>query len=296
MKPAIRLVSLLAGILLFSAWAAPILFRSRLLPFEFEPILNRMVMVLTLSAVYFIYVRGRERELLLFGCGGEHKGAWFLFGFGFGVLILVFMAAIEVRMGARSFALDFTQHDVWIRTGRVLLNALAVGVFEEWFFRGFLFSSLRSAIGLRSTLWWTSFFYAFTHYIKVGNLQGGAQASFVNSLKLMAGIWSKFETPGEIFLGSVGLIIFGYTLACVVLRTGSLYAGMGLHGGLVFALAMQRHFVRPLPHAFAWLFGDMRYYNGVLGWVVLWFSGYLFCRLVSKMPWPRRPLESVASS
>lgn len=289
MKATIKLLIVWILTLLVSAWLAPFLFV--ILPFEFERILTRLIMLIAMTAIYVLYLRGREAEMLLAGLAGASKRRHFSLGFAFGVAMLVFIVILEVLLGTRIVQVNFPVIKIPYRLGQALATGLSIGIFEEWFFRGFLLKSFCRVLPLGESIFWTNVVYALSHYVDVGNLKGGAGPSFLNALKLIAGFYSPHSDLWVVLMGCVGLVIFGYILTYALIRTGSLYVSMGLHAGLVTALKLQGRFVEPAYPGWHWFFGDRKYYNGVLGWICLLLFGYLLILTIKKLSWPKADLR-----
>lgn len=289
MKASLKFIGILLAIILFSAWASPLLFR--VLPFEYERILNRLIATLVLFAIYFLYVRGQEKKLLLVGLSGPARIRWFVGGFCFGFLVLVSIVAIEFAFGVLKWHPDFSKHIFLYYLGQAVLTGIGVGIFEEWFFRGCLLKSFRNALSLRWSVFWMNAVYSISHFIKAGNLQGGAQPSFINSLALLVGVYTRHEAYPTMMMGFVGLLIFGYILTWAALRTGSLYLSMGIHAGLVTALKFQGKLVQPIHPGWHWFFGDRQYYNGALGWICLIGAWFILRQVVNRCSWPTTTLN-----
>ena len=132
-----------------------------------------------------------------------------------------------------------------------------------------------------------NFLYASSHFIEVGNLRGGAQASFINSLKLMLGFFVQFKDPVPVGMALIGLAIFGYLVTCALLKTGSLYISMGIHAGVVSALKAHGRFIVPIGGP-VWIFGDDKYYNGIFGWCCLFLSWFVLIKFIDKLSWKKQ--------
>lgn len=294
MKSALKFVVTMAAVLLVSAWASPLLFK--VLPFEYERIMNRLIIFLSIGTIYAIYIRGHERELAFFGFSGRDRLKWFGSGFIFGVLTIIFIVVLEIFLGTRQVHLNFPKSNAFVSIGRAVLTGLAVGLFEEWFFRGFLLKSFRRGLSLKWAIFWMNLLYALSHFIEVGNLKGGAQASFMNSLKLMLGFFSQFKDPVPVCMALIGLAIFGYLVTWALLKTGSLYMSMGIHAGVVTALKSHDRFIVPLGGP-VWIFGDDKYYNGIFGWCCLLFSWFVLIKLIDKLSWGKQiPVLAINNS
>lgn len=257
-------------ILLLSAILAPLLFK--FLPFKFERIFNRLVMIGTLGAI-FLFVRLNWDTFSRYGLRYERRqsGRLFLKGFLAGAGILFFLTMTKIILGQAVVSVQemawwkyFSQFALFFGAGCL------IGVIEEFFFRGAVFLGLKDR--LIKNLFWslllTNLFYSLIHFIGDKSPFIGPEPTFFDSLKLMA---APFEALGDwqaYWPAAVGLFIFGLILNDLFLRTGSLYASIGLHAGCVFYLKADGLFVDHL-HNSPLVFGTKNMYDGALGWVFL---------------------------
>lgn len=269
MKPFFKFLFIMAAILLASAVLAPILFDY--LPFKFEKIFNRLVMIFTLAAV-LIFVRMRHFAFAQYGLIFK-KGSLpqALAGFSSGFFVLVGVTFTGFILG----------HAVWSRPElsvpafgiRVLGDlgaALLIGLIEEFFFRGFVFVSLRDrfAWGVGGSLLATNFFYSLTHFVSIKKPYIGPDPTFYDSLRWMGAPFASFAHWQEFWPAALGLFLFGLILNDLAIRTRSLAASIGLHAGCVFFVKIDGLFVDFLDNHILWL-GSKKLYDGVVGWLFL---------------------------
>ncbi|MBU3759866.1 MAG: CPBP family intramembrane metalloprotease [Candidatus Omnitrophica bacterium] len=276
MKSFLKILGLMLGILLLSAFLAPILFQ--FLPFKFERILNRLIMIFTLAAAVWA-VAARRFSFPLEGLRWKGFG-WrgFLSAFAAGFLTLISVSAVKSLLGMVSF--DLSLRDPWAWTERILMSlasALVIGVIEELFFRGFIFSSLRKnrKVSFLAALILTNIFYSLIHFTGGKKVFIGPDPDFADSLKVLSAPLLNLMDWQAVLPGAVGLFLFGIILSILFARTGSLYPCIGLHAGCVFFLKMDGVLIRHEDRLPAWVFGSGQNYDGLIGWAAIILLGIL---------------------
>ncbi len=269
MKSFIKFVLVFSGILLLSAVLAPLLFQ--VLPFKFERIFNRLVMIFTLASL-FVFVRLRREDFARWGLTGTAgKSGLFLRGFAAVWIILLGLVGFKALLGEAHFQLAAAgEWKYGLRLIKDLSAALLIGLIEEFFFRGVIYSHLKTrfhwpaaaAVGV------TSIFYSLIHFISDRSPFIGPEPRFADSLKLIAAPFSSLANVPEYWAAAVGLFIFGVALNVALIRTGSLFPAMGIHAGAVFFIKSDSLFVDFLNRK-PFLFGTEKQYDGVLGWLFL---------------------------
>jgi len=165
-------------------------------------------------------------------------GGWAM---GFGAMAL--LGWVAVLTGNRVWE-GFS----WSEVGRPVTVGVAVGVFEECFFRGVIFGALRREWGVARALWASSAIYAMLHF------------------------WSA---PPEAWMEAVAALVsltaLGALLAWCYERTGSLFLAMGVHAGAVAALRILLALTHGGATELNWFFGSGAFtlVNGVAAWPLL---------------------------
>lgn len=269
MKGFLKFTAVFAGILLLSAFLTPILFD--FLPFKFERIFNRLVMIGTLLAIV-VFVRIRKETLIRFGLIWD-KASPGLFAAGFlaGILVLSATSALNVTFGHARFVVPSFSAAEW---GSKLLLAfftgLLIGVIEEFFFRGFVFRQLQGILKgcVVPAVLVTSVFYGLIHFIGMKKIFVGPDPGFSDGLKLIAAPFISLMDWPNFWPEAVGLFLFGIALNSAVCRTGSLYPSIGLHAGCVFFIRLDDLFLKfQGPKTLFW--GSKIVYDGMVGWAFL---------------------------
>ena len=210
------------------------------------------------------------------GLRGPHRFGRFWTGVGvatvlFGSLLL------------SNWLLDGRGPTTWVFTrnwAQHLAGALAagfvIGWLEEFFFRGYL----RRHIGG----WWSAVVYSGVHLFRPLQWHGVVGDEFDPWLgvRMVPRMFESWADPRAVLVGFPSLLLFGLALNRLAHRTGTLWAGVGLHAGVVFAASYYRRFLdTSTDHP--WIFGGPRLYDGVLGLIAM----ALFLVLASRAPLPR---------
>ena len=283
MKGFLKFLAVFAGILLFSAILAPVL--HNFLPYSFQRIFNRIVMVSALLAV-LVFVRFRKEMFVHFGMDWR-KDSLRLFWTGFltvaGVLVL-FMAIQLVSGNAYVSLRDYTWQRWVYKILSCLGGALLIGIMEEFFFRGFIFTSLRDKV-LRGSvplaMVATSLFYASIHFVSVRKPVISPDPGFMDSLRMIAAPLQSFADWQAVWPAAIGLFLFGMVLNYCVVRTRSLYASVGLHAGAVLFVRTVGLFISFMEKNVL-LWSTKKVYDGALGWVCLLLTGWILSKLLKK--------------
>lgn len=279
MKSFLKFLSAALIVLLLSAFLAPILFR--FLPYKFERIFNRLVMILTLAAVAFL-VRIKRETLAKLGLLWNRDSPRELFlSFSIGV------ATLAVLLGAhflfRHAIWKVAQHSAagWmIELSSVVAAAVLVSVIEEFFFRGVIFHALKER--LSSPVWasvlLTSLFYALIHFIGGKAPFIGPHPTFWDSLRLASAPLSSLANWRVYWPEAVGLFLFGLLLNALLIWTRSLYPSIGLHAAGVFFVKIDGLFV-DVRNNRRLLYGTHDLIDGALGWIFLLILAFILGRI-----------------
>lgn len=273
MKSFLKFLLVFGTILLLSAFLAPILFR--FLPFKFERIFNRLIMIFSIAAAFFFVRIGRE-TFVHYGMGWRFDSMkLFWQGFGLGVLTLVLLVSAEIFAGAAAWSPQPFQAGFYAGAlAKALLTGVVVGVIEEFFFRGFVYSWIKDrwrwpwilSVGM------TSVFYSLIHFVSRNRPFIGPHPEFVDSLKLMTAPFMAFQMWPELWPHALGLFLFGVVLNMTSIRSGSLYPSIGLHAGCVFFVKSDALFVEFLGKG-SKVWPGSAMVDGLAGWIFLLLLG-----------------------
>ena len=283
MKGFLKFIAVFAGILLFSALLAP--FLHHFLPYSFARIFNRVVMVSALLALG-IFVRFRKEMFVRFGIDWR-KDSQRLFWTGFltAAIVLALFTITQLLAGNAYVSFrDLSWHKWVSKLVGCVFGGLLIGLMEEFFFRGFIFTTLRDKLFRGSVpfaMVVTSFFYASVHFVSIRKPVISAHPGFMDSLKMIAAPIQSFSDWQTVWPAAIGLFLFGMILNYCAVRTKSLYASIGLHAGAVFFVRIIGLFIAFLEkNVLFW--STKKVYDGALGWIFLALIGWILSKLLKK--------------
>jgi membrane protease YdiL (CAAX protease family) len=199
------------------------------------------------------------------------------------------LAVLAVALVSLEIRLPDTELELWPYLAKkalqALIGGLLIGLLEETFFRGALYTAIRRRDGVASAVVWSAFLYMLVHFMKPSALPDGLAFDW-------AGSWQMF---GTVFIdvfqwkhvsSMAALFTVGVFLALVRERSGHIAWGIGLHAGWVFVIQVTRRMTDGNPDApAAFLVGS---YDGVIGWLA---AGWIGLLAVVFVGWTR-PLRS----
>jgi membrane protease YdiL (CAAX protease family) len=155
---------------------------------------------------------------------------------------------------------------------KYVFSSSATALFEEILFRGILLGVLLRRWRAGPAVIGSSVVYSLLHFFKSG-FDVVADGSFQPWIGLrLVGRFLEPLVTGELWSNVpqiVGLFLAGVVLCVAVMRTGNLYAAMGIHAGWIFVLKTSKLMLaREVTHL-RWLFGPGGSAGGVLSWVML---------------------------
>ena len=264
----------LLGSLLLAAALTPPLLHTGWLDFEPHRVMSRLAqIVMILGAWPFLRLLGLDRrEALGYGVPRPVFLRALLRGWLTGIAILavlvIALLALEIRAPDPRTLVRHTE--LAQKAVQALVAGLLVGVIEETFFRGALFTAIRQKGPAAAAILWSAFLYAAVHFLKPGALPGGQPLDWPTAARTVlevftdAADWRNLDS-------FVALLFVGVFLGLVRERTGHIGWCIGLHAGWVLVIQVARHLTNASPDsAYAVLTGK---YDGVIGWLAaLWLA------------------------
>jgi membrane protease YdiL (CAAX protease family) len=119
--------------------------------------------------------------------------------------------------------------DLWMPA----LSGLAVGVLEEWIFRGAFLGSFRRSMKPWPALAAVSALFAFVHFIQPKERATTAVVGWLSGFELLPHRFESFSEPGLVLGGFLTLFAFGWVCGWATIRTRSLWMAIGFHAGMV---------------------------------------------------------------
>lgn len=218
-------------------WAIETDLLPQLKRFRFPKYLNRGVLLAALVGLYpFLRSIGVSN---LRGLGLVKNIQWrrdLLAGFALGALGLALVASW--MMVADRIAIKDPVLPLWFLSAAA--TAVAVGLLEEFFFRGALFGVLLQHLSARVATLWLSLIFAVLHFIKphhsVKRWEG--EVEWWTGFEVLSYSFWQFSEPRLLVGGLLTLFMVGVVLAYVTWRTRSLFLAIGIHAGWVFVLRL----------------------------------------------------------
>ncbi|MTW21357.1 CPBP family intramembrane glutamic endopeptidase [Allochromatium palmeri] len=265
----------LLACLILAALLTPSLMATGWIAIEPHRVMSRLAQVLILIGLWpFLRWQGlANREALGFGPGWPVIKRAIIGGWGLGVLILLALALALLELGVR---LPDPTPDFWTQSAarvvQALIGGLLIGLLEETFFRGALYSAIRRRDGVRSAMLWSAALYAMLHFMKPGSLPESMAFDGAGALWMFTHVfidvfqWSHLDSL-------VALFMVGLFLALVREQTGHIGWCIGLHAGWVLVIQVNRRLTDGNDDSpLSFLAGD---YDGTIGWLAALWIGLL---------------------
>lgn len=185
-------------------------------------------------------------------------------GLLFGALILTGLVIALLLSGAREFTpRDITPALVVNYALSGLASGLAVGLIEEFFFRGPMHSGARRQLSFWPTALLIGVFYSMVHFMRpIAPL--GEEITLGVALDMMFGGFARLGDFAGIADRFVALLVAGVFLSMVRERTGSIVWAIGIHAGWVMIIKLGKKLTVTAPDAAnAWLVSG----DGITGWL-----------------------------
>lgn len=275
MRPTLYFFFYLLVCLILAALLTPPLMATGWIAIEPHRVMGRLAQLLILAGLWPLLRRQglANPKALGFAPGWPVVKRAIAGGWGLGVLILLALVLALLELEIR---LPDPTPESWTRIAprvvQALIGGLLIGLLEETFFRGALYSAIRRREGVRSAMVWSAALYAVLHFMKPGALPESMAFDATGALWMFAHVfidlfqWQHLDSLAALFM--VGLF-----LALVRERTGHIGWCIGLHAGWVLVIQVNRRLTdgngdSPL----SFLVGD---YDGTIGWLAALWIGLL---------------------
>lgn len=234
-------------------------------------VMHRVAMLCALVGLIWLVRRWRLVDRRSFGFGLRRKEFWRQLAIGLiaGTLVILPLVVALQALGVRAprTGFDLTLVAMFKLVAFSLATGLVVGLIEEVFFRGVLFTAIRRSSGTVSAIVLPSLLYASLHFLGGRLLVPAAQIEWSSGLAVLGEMFNKYANPAAIVDSFLALFAVGALLAYVRVRTGSIAACIGLHAAWVCVIACVKETTRlQTGHSASWLVGS---YDGIVGWAAL---------------------------
>jgi len=224
------------------------------------------------------------------------RDAWLAVGQGLaiGMAIMLVLTGVQWLSGIHAFSPPADKWSLlyflrYLIAG--LVSGLAVGFIEETFFRGLMHTGMRRRAGFWTTALATATFYAAVHFMKPGELGGGA----FDTANAFAMIWqglSRIVEIAPVADSFITLVVVGVFLSMVRERTGNILWVIGIHAGWVTIIKLFKYLTDTVyadGETSAWIGG----YDDITGWMATLWLG-----IIAAIYWyrtdPRRAARRLA--
>ncbi len=256
-------------VLIMSALLAPWLYT--FLPFKFDRILRRLIMIGSLVLFYGL-VRSRRQNLAGLGLAWNKRSLPLLGqGLGMGILLVIVLVLLQWKLGVRFWSLSDKGIGHWIGAYFKGIGAgLLIAVIEELFFRAFLFMTFSELWNKWVSLVVTNLIYAVVHFFPKGQVFVDSTPTINDSFRIFhAAVTPTPEVLHQILPAMAGLFLFGLILSFLYLGTGSLYLSIGVHAGAIVGLKLNTLYFPEITDKMGIGTGTKNLYDGVAGLVIL---------------------------
>lgn len=263
-------LAVMLGAALLLPWVAPWL--AQIPPEK----LLRHVGRLLLYLVFFLMIRwlgvnnrrdlgydlARGRFLAQMGLGWL-AGLWLLGS----LVFLLWLLEIRYYAPAGSLA-DVGRHIVSNLIGGAI-SGILIGLLEETFFRGMVYSAVRRESGIAVAVVLSSAFYAAMHFISASAPPAGTPLAWDSGLALLPSVGSNLLDLGHLD-SFIALFVAGVLLALVREYTGNIALAIGIHAGWVTVIKETKYLLDTNRASdLIWLVGSYDEISGLLGAVLL---------------------------
>jgi len=192
-------------------------------------------------------------------------------GLGYGILILVGLVLILMVSGARLFSpreeITLLLLTKYALAG--LASGLAVGLIEEFFFRGPMQTGARRSLGFWPTAILIGAFYSMVHFMRP-IAPSSEEITVAEAFSMMWGGFEQLGKVNEIADRFIALLVAGVFLSMVRERTGSVVWAIGIHAGWVMTIKVAKKLTDSDANATtSWLLSS----DGITGWgSALWMA------------------------
>lgn len=223
-------------------------------------------------------LRDRQTLGLTTGPGGWRRplGRGMLWGLGMLGMVLGLLMALDIRHLAPD---ALSAGNLFSAALAGLATGLAVGLIEEFFFRGALQGGMRRSRGLWLTALAIGLFYAVVHFIRPTSLPPDTPLTITSALGMLGGGLANLGRFTEYADSFITLVIAGLFLSLTRERTGTIWFAIGTHAGWITVIRIAKRLTDTNHQSpCIGLIGD---YDNITGWLasgVLLAGTLLFAR------------------
>jgi len=113
---------------------------------------------------------------------------------------------------------------------RILLTAVAVATMEEFLFRGVVLGFFRQVMNPSIAIFFSSVIFAAVHFLNLPSSSTVETPEWWSGITLICSLWNALPAWPILGWAFASLFAAGMILGWMTMRTGSLWAAIGLHG------------------------------------------------------------------
>ena len=261
MKEIGKILTYLVAVLLCGSILAPLLYWAAhaladagvlvvLRKYAFQKYFNRSLLLCAIALLWpfacWLGVRGKINSALEPDRHWKkHLGQGLFLGAG----VMALLSVIYLKTGHYSIKAPLSPKIL----GLALASATAVGLLEDWLFRGAIAGLLLKSLSARAALIWTSGIFAVVHFLKPNPAIVIQDVGAWTGFTLVPHMFHQFAQPLLLLAGFTTLFVFGWTLGVAAMRTRALWMSIGIHAGLVFIKAIFSKVATRQSEALPWV-------------------------------------------
>jgi membrane protease YdiL (CAAX protease family) len=256
-----KILTYLVAVLLCGSILAPLLYWAAhaladagvlvvLRKYAFQKYFNRSLLLCAIALLWpfacWLGVRGKINSALEPDRHWKkHLGQGLFLGAG----VMALLSVIYLKTGHYSIKAPLSPKIL----GLALASATAVGLLEDWLFRGAIAGLLLKSLSARAALIWTSGIFAVVHFLKPNPAIVIQDVGAWTGFTLVPHMFHQFAQPLLLLAGFTTLFVFGWTLGVAAMRTRALWMSIGIHAGLVFIKAIFSKVATRQSEALPWV-------------------------------------------
>jgi len=247
---------------------------------DFGKISNRAHLITALLLFWPMFRSLKIRNVSMLGLEpNPHRWRHFAIGYGITLLVMTVLGLLLLKFGVYRMK----DPPPWSGLIGITISGLVVATLEGWMFRGAFQGLFRQSLGKWGAVAMASGLFALVHFLKPPETP--IQAEHVNWLSgfaLFPQRFVDFANPALLLGEFATLFLLAWVLGWTVLRTKSLWLGIGIHAAIVLGkFGFNRLTKRPkdMRDLLPWIGEDMAIGVIALGVVALiWLIVWLFIR------------------
>lgn len=267
MKPLLKILAYLGGVIFLGALLAPPLFwvghwlaAQGIMPFlaetELGKFFNRAVLV---AAVVLLWPTMRWTGLRGFNDLGlerdTRRGRHLTVGFLAAFVLMVLLGACLLAIGVYKLKAQVP----WGAFGKIATTSIVVSLLEEALFRGAILGLLKKTLRTWPAIFFTSALFSVVHFLSPPDQPLRPESvEWFSGFQLVPQAFWQFSEPMLVLAGFTTLFCVGWILAYATVKTRSLWMAIGLHSGWILGtMGFSKMTKRVMKDTLPWFGADL---------------------------------------